>query len=127
MTTLNIVRDVLDMQLLDRDKHLLGRADGVVIEIRDGQQPRVVYLEMGAVTLSRRLGRAGAWLADKIASIGRSPHSGARPPFRIAWDKVREVEHVNIVIDIDAESSRAFAWERWLAAHVVAHIPGSGS
>lgn len=123
---MNIVCDILDTQLLDRDKHLLGRADGVVLEIRDGQQPRVVYLEMGAVTLSRRLGRAGRWLADRIASRGRSPELGERPPFRIAWDKVRAVECVNIVVDIDAESSRAFAWERWLAAHVIAHVPGGG-
>lgn len=121
---IDLVHDVLDKLVLDRDKHNMGRVDSLVLELRDDGPPRVVYLEMGGVALAKRLGGFGQWLAMRIASIGHAPHSRERQPFRVAWDHVREIGPANIVVSLDAEASRAFAWERWLRDHVVRRVPG---
>lgn len=122
---IDLVHDVLDKLMLDHDKHNMGRVDSVVLELRDEGPPRVVYLEMGGVALAKRLGGFGHWLALRIASIGHAPNARSREPFRVAWDHVREIGPANIVVSLDAEESRAFAWERWLRERVVRRIPGS--
>lgn len=117
----HLVRDVLDKQLLDRDRRHLGRADGILLEVRPGEPPRVVAVEVGAVTLASRLsGRLGRWLMRRIARRRRQP----RDPVRFGWGDVREVTTREVVIDVSAEESRVLAWERWLRTHVVARIPG---
>jgi hypothetical protein len=122
---MNLARDLLDKRVLDRDKHVTGRVDEVMLQLTDGEPPRVVYIEMGAVPLLRRLGRVGRWLALHVIPVDRDPHAGPRQPFRVAWDDIRQLEHEDVVADLDAETSRAHAWERWLAEHVVRHIPGA--
>ena len=58
------VRDVLDKQLRGRHRQRLGRVDGLVVELRDDEPPRLAYLELGAVTLARRLHpRLAGWVA----------------------------------------------------------------
>jgi sporulation protein YlmC with PRC-barrel domain len=119
---LHLVHDVLDKLVLDRDKHRMGRVDSLVLQLEDGAPPRVVYLEMGGVALAHRLGGLARWLGTRLAAV---PHEKpARAPYRIAWDLVRQVGAANIVVDVDAESSRAMAWERWLAQNVVARLGG---
>jgi hypothetical protein len=54
---MDVVREVLDKQLVDRHHRPMGRADGIVVEIRNGQAPRVMYLETGPATTARRKGR----------------------------------------------------------------------
>ena len=60
---LDLTREVLDMQLVDRDRTKLGRVDGIVLELREGQPPRIDALEMGFAVLARRVGRrAEGWV-----------------------------------------------------------------
>lgn len=122
---MNLVRDLLDKRLLDRDKHLVGRVDEVVLQLTDGEPPRVVYVEVGGAALLNRLGREGRWLERHLLPHDDGSRSGPRQPFRIAWDAVRELDHREVVADVDAESSRAHRWERWLATHVIGRIPGA--
>ncbi|MBD1845553.1 hypothetical protein H6F89_19485 [Cyanobacteria bacterium FACHB-63] len=44
---MNLVRDVLDNQIVDRNQTKMGKVDGIVFELRDGQPPRLLYLESG--------------------------------------------------------------------------------
>jgi hypothetical protein len=61
--TLDLVRDILDVQLIDKKKCRIGRADGVLLDMRSGRAPRVAALEIGAVTLARRVHpRLARWL-----------------------------------------------------------------
>lgn len=122
---IHVVRDVLDKRLLDRDKHRLGRVDALVMEIRDGEQPRLVYMELGAVPLCNRLGAAGRWLAHRLGGVGHEDTTNAPQSYRVAWSKIREITPTEVVADVDAESSRAYGWERWLSAHVISRIPGA--
>jgi len=60
---LDLTRDVLDMQLVDREETKIGRVDGLVLELRDDQPPRVDALEMGFVVLARRVHpRVESWV-----------------------------------------------------------------
>ena len=115
-----LVRDVLDKQLLDRQGRKMGKVDGVVLERGTKGPPRVLYLEVGAVTLAHRLGaRFGHWvsrLAHRLAPV----HAES---YRISWNKVRGVT-LEVTVDEAAEETRVNVIEDWLSRHVVEHIPG---
>lgn len=52
---MDIIRDVLDNQLVDRHQRKMGRVDGIVVELQEGQPPRLAYLEVGFPVLARRI------------------------------------------------------------------------
>jgi len=114
-----LVRELLDNQLVDRDKLNLGKIDGIAIHVAQGKQPRVTHLESGALILARRLGPR--W-ERFVAFMTR--HFGARknPVFRVPWSKVTKTG-IDIQIDIDGVKSDAFAWEHWLDDHLIGRLP----
>jgi sporulation protein YlmC with PRC-barrel domain len=119
---MDLVRDVLDKQLLDRDGHHLGKVDGIVLELRDDGPPRVAFLENGlAVLLHRLLGSAG----DVAALVERRLGIRDGQPVRIPMSKVVEVG-IDVRLDLAASETEALAWEKWIGEHVIRRIPGSG-
>ena len=119
MKNIDLVRDVLDTQVLDREKRPLGKVDGIGLELREGAPPRVAYLEVDAVTAWRRLGeRFARWAAKLARHWQREQH-----PFRFTWSQVRDFG-IDIEIAADAEHSAPFDLERWLREKVVGRIPG---
>ena len=115
----HLVRDLLDNQLVDRDKLNLGKIDGIVIHVAKGKQPRVTHLESGALILARRLGPR--W-ERFVAFLTR--HFGVRknPVFRVPWSKVTKTG-IDIHLDVDGVKSDAFAWEHWLDDHLIRRLP----
>ena len=121
MRELELIRNVLDGQLVDCEETEMGRADGVVLEIRDGAPPRVDHLELGFVVLADRIHpRVGKWVEriHKRWSVRRSAR------YSIKWEKVSEVREHHIVIDVNAEDTPAYDWEKWLRKNITAHLPG---
>ena len=119
---MDLFRDVLDNQIVDRHQQKMGKVDGIVVELRNDAPPRLVGLEVGGPTLGRRLHpRLGRW----AAALGRRLGIGAGEPYRIPWEKVRDVG-IDIDVDLDADETPVLAWEHWLREHIVAHIPGAG-
>jgi hypothetical protein len=120
---LHLVRDLLDMQLMDREQVHLGRVDGVLLELRDNRPPRVVAIDVGPVTLARRihpvLGRwlralAIRWLPVSLRSV------------RLPLTLFRDVG-VDIEVDVDAHADRRLLRvEKWLTQHVIQRLPGTG-
>jgi hypothetical protein len=120
---MHLVRDVLDKELVsERDHDPMGRADGVILELRDGQPPRVVAIECGFPVLARRLHPR---LERIVKWIGRRWGVRRGRSYRIPWSRVKSTG-TEIVLTLDAERSPATAWERWLRDHFTRHIPGSG-
>ena len=116
MKKLDLTRDVLDKQVVDRDGTKMGRVDGLVLELRGDQPPRVDVIEMGFVVLARRMGpRVERWL-EKLRRF--SIRKTARQ--RVAWEKVIEVEPHHVQLDLEAGDTPAFEWEHWLRDHFVA-------
>jgi len=122
MRELGLVREVLDNELVARkDRKAVGMADGVVLELRDGQPPRVVGIECGFPVLARRIHpRIEKW----VRAIGRRWGVWRGRTHRIPWSRVRAVG-IEIELDVDAKTSPNTAWERWLVRHWIRHIPGN--
>lgn len=119
---MNVVRDVLDNQLVDRNQRKMGKVDGIVMQLRDGEPPRLAYIEVGVPTLARRLHpRLERWVAALLSKWGAKHYS---EPFRIEWSKVRDVG-IDVEVDLEAEATPVLAWEKWLREHVIARIPGA--
>jgi hypothetical protein len=115
----HLVRELLDNQLVDRDKLNLGKIDGIAIHVTQGKQPRVTHLESGALILARRLGPR--W--ERVVAF-MTRHFGVRKNavFRVPWSKVTKTG-IDIHIDIDGVRSDAFAWEHWLDDHFIGRLP----
>jgi sporulation protein YlmC with PRC-barrel domain len=118
---MRLVRELLDNQLLDRRGRKLGKVDGILLVLREGQPPRVAALETGAVVLARRISPR---LARGLGAVVRRWRLPVRVT-RIAWGRVRSVGR-EVRVDVDAERAGATAFERWLETRVVGRIPGAG-
>jgi hypothetical protein len=119
----NLVGDVLDKQVTDREREPLGKVDGIIIVLRRGQAPRVAWLELGLATAARRVHpRIAAW----IERIERKLLGAAdSKPTRLAFDRIKSVG-IEVHVDVDGRRTTALVWERWWR-QVFSHIPGHGS
>jgi sporulation protein YlmC with PRC-barrel domain len=115
---IDLVAEVLDQQVLDFIGRPMGKVDGLVLELVEGEAPRVSHLALGGVTLARRL-RAplGAWLEAAARRWGASRGE----PYRIPWAKVKQVG-LEVEVDVDADATPALYWEHRLG-RVVRRIP----
>jgi len=121
---MHLVRDVLDKQVVDREQNRIGKADGIVLSLSNGDAPRVAFIEMGSLTLSRRLGRRPyRWM------LWFRRATGAENPervFRVPWTKVRDIG-VDIEIDVSQRETPLERCQDWLRRHVIKWIPGGQS
>jgi hypothetical protein len=118
---MDLVSELLDAQLVDADERMLGRVDGIVLELRDGQPPRVLAMEVGALTLARRLNpRLGRWLRGFAVRWLPVPWR----PVRLPLTPLRDVG-VDIDVDVDEQTKRRMLrLESWLSRHIVQRLPG---
>jgi len=115
----NLVHDVLDKQIIDRSKCHVGRVDGIALELRDGEPPRVAYVEAGFAVTGRRLAR---WLARLARGTRDAMGERVGGTTRIPWSQVTCIGN-EIEVDLQAEETPALALERWLREHVVCKVP----
>jgi hypothetical protein len=120
---MNLIRDVLDKPLVDHRHDPMGKADGLLVEVRDGQPPRVVAIESGFPVLARRIHPTWEPIARWIGRVLRSPRRGQI--YRIPWADVKAIEK-EIELNLDANHTPAMAWEKFWADHFTRKIPGSG-
>ena len=119
---MNLIRDVLDKQVLDRRRVKIGKVDGIVMQLRADGPPRITAIEIGGVALARRLGPR---LESAVASLwARFGGAKAKKPHRISWKKVRDVG-VDIECDIDVRRTTVFRWQEWLRDKIICRIPGA--
>ena len=118
---MELVRDVLDKQIVDSQDVRLGKVDGLIIALRKGRPPRVIALELGVATLGYRVStRLGLW----IDSIERALGVAGRDRVRIRFEHVIRTG-IDVEVDVDASKTGALKWEDWLRDHVIGVIPGS--
>ena len=118
---MELARNLLDNQVIDRRGVKLGKIDGVILSVTDGRAPRVVAIELGATVFARRVQRRLAhWLA-RVARRRRWPLGHTRIP----WVRVVRVGK-DVHVAVEAERTRVYALERWLRTRVIGRIPGAG-
>jgi sporulation protein YlmC with PRC-barrel domain len=115
---MDLVRDVLDKQVLDRQGKKMGKVDGIILEERSGEL-RVAFLELGGGALARRLHPR---LACLVQGLSRALGVTDGEPLRIPWSKVLRHD-ISVRVDLDAEESSAYAWERLLRERLLSRLP----
>ena len=117
---MELARDLLDKQAVDREEIKMGRIDGLVLELREGKPPRVDHLELGSAVLARRLHpRIERWVDALRRRIGVQKTGR----FRVPWSAVQEIRSDQVKLDLDGLKTPMFAWEHWLRDHVIDHLP----
>jgi hypothetical protein len=118
---MDLTRDLLDKQMFGKNEKPLGKVDGVVVELREGAPPRVLFVETGLATRARRLHpRLVPWALRLTRLWG-----DAEGRYRAPWSKVLVVGGGDVKLDVEVEETSAFALERWLRDRVVGRIPGA--
>ncbi|HEY0557960.1 MAG TPA: hypothetical protein VGG20_27165 [Thermoanaerobaculia bacterium] len=119
---LELGRDVLDKQVVDREEIKMGRVDGLLLELREGKPPRIEAIEMGGVVLAARI---HPWLARFVDGWRRRFGIRKTAVYKVPWSAVEDLNEYHIKIDAAAGDTPNFAWEHWLQDHVIAHIPAA--
>jgi hypothetical protein len=114
-----IANDLLDKQLLDREKRKAGRVDGLIVELRDDEPPHIVAIECGFAVCAARVSER--WSRFAIA-VGKKLGVRKTPRYRIPWEKVLDVGF-DIEVDVDGPESPMMAWETWWRRRVLSKVP----
>jgi sporulation protein YlmC with PRC-barrel domain len=116
---MDLGRQVLDQQLVDRNELKIGKVDGVVLQLRAGAPPRVAAILTGGHLLAHRLHPLIERWARRLTRRWGPRHHG---PIRIPWSKVMKIG-VDVKVDIAADE--VMPWEHWVRDHIVRRIPGA--
>jgi hypothetical protein len=117
---MDLLRDVLDKRILDRNGRDVGRVDRLVLCANEQGQPRLIAIEIGPAILADRI---APFLGRLVAGLEHAFGIDAGRPYRIRiGDAVSFDDHVTI--DAAVGDTPAAAVEhrlrRWIAS-----IPGS--
>jgi hypothetical protein len=118
---MDLARDLLDVQLIDPRQRPIGRVDGILLDVRPGQPPSLAALEVGALTVLRRVHRP----------LARWVHGIVLRWLGASWRPVRiRLEHwgrVGVDIEIkvgERAERRLLRLEHWLGTRIVQRLPG---
>jgi sporulation protein YlmC with PRC-barrel domain len=116
---MDVARDLLDKQVVDRNGREMGRVDGIIVEQREGGPPRLSTILIGASVLGERVHPAiGRWVAAVERALGLD---NARP-VPIAFNDIAEIDR-RVKVDVAIGDTAAGAVERWVRGWVT-RIPG---
>ena len=116
---MHLVRDLLDRKVVHRNGREMGRVDGVILETRGAQAPRVAASEIGSASLFRRVRPfLGRWAAGLERALGID----AGRPIRIPFDAILGITDF-VRVDAAVGDTPAAVVERALRDRVKS-IPG---
>jgi hypothetical protein len=116
-----VIRDVLDKQLLDEHRTRMGKVDGLVLELRRDGPPRVTAVRVGTRVWAHRLGRP---IEALVGFVSRRFWGEDRGVWEIPWTRVQHLGK-NVQVTGSAQDARVLDWERWLRDRIVGKIPGA--
>jgi sporulation protein YlmC with PRC-barrel domain len=118
---MDVVRDVLDKSVVDRNGREMGRVDGLLLEQRAGEPPRLAAILIGPAALGLRLHprleRPATWI-ERWLGIERER------PVRIDFDDVDKVDD-KVRLRLTMSDTPVAAVEQRLRDWIV-KLPGSG-
>ena len=85
---MDVARDLLDKQVIDCSGREIGRVDGVVVQLRDGEPPLLSSFLIGSTALGDRLHPA---IARGCAAIERALGIADRRPIEIRLSDIVDV------------------------------------
>jgi hypothetical protein len=117
---MDLIRDVLDQQAVDRNGRELGRIDGITLQVRDGMPPQVATLEIGPAVLA---GRVSPLLRRWVEAVEHALGIDDGRPLRLSVDQVLNVKD-HVKVDVAFGETPAAALEQ-RARRCVSALPGS--
>jgi sporulation protein YlmC with PRC-barrel domain len=117
---LQLARDVLDKQILDRAGFKAGKVEDILLELRGGDLP-VVRALVTQETLAHQLGGGvGRMIVGIVRVLLGASISG--DPIEIEWSRITRID-VTVHVDLDREQdglqrTERFVWEQWIR-----HLP----
>lgn len=113
---MNLFREVMDKEIVDREGYKAGKVDDIVLELRPGKHPRVRAIVTGQGALAPLLGstiaRLTVWFQEQL--LGRRHDQ----PSTIDWGHIR---YIDVVVHIDLDRSQEAMiqtdqtiWQRWI-------------
>jgi len=115
-----LIRDVLDKQVVDRHGREMGRVDSIVIAVRPNRPPQVTAIEMGPAVLAYRVHPVFGRL---MSAVEHALGIDQGRPLRILFGDILGI-HNHIKVDRAFGETVAAALEQKLRAWVGA-LPGS--
>jgi|SRR5919112_3946728 sporulation protein YlmC with PRC-barrel domain len=118
---MDLVRDVLDKRVVDRNGRDMGRVDSIVVDGGDGNTPpRLAAIEIGPAVLAYRVQPLfGRWVAALEHAFGVDEGRPLRIPFRDVLDVADHVK-VDRAFGETPAATIEQRLRRWIGA-----IPGS--
>ena len=117
---MDIVRDLLDKAVSDRNGREMGRVDGIVLEQRAGEPPRLSTILIGASTLGERLHPTiGRWASAIESALGIATER----PVRIDAGDIEAIDR-KVKIGLTIGDTSAGSVEQRVRARLTS-IPGS--
>jgi sporulation protein YlmC with PRC-barrel domain len=117
---IDLVCDLLDKQVVDRNGRELGRVDSIILETRGAELPLVAAIEIGLVTIAQRLHPFLGRCARAIEMIARVEENR---PVRVPYSKVIDIEP-DVRLDLTSSELATLAFEQKARVYV-AKIPGA--
>lgn len=120
---IDILYELMDQGLVDRDGRRCGRVDDIVVEDGFDRPPRVTALMAGGGAKSRHL-----WKPLHRLSLWLHIALGMHPPIepvRIPWERVERVE-ADVFLDVSAAEAGLDRLNRAVAERFLRHLPGAG-
>jgi hypothetical protein len=117
---MDVVRDLLDTPVIDRNGLAMGRVDGIVAELHGDAPPHLARIAIGPIVLGERLhpaiGRCVAAIENACGLAGERPVEIGMNDLTIAEGEVR----VHLAMGATAAAAVERIVRRW-----VARIPGA--
>lgn len=117
---MELVGDLQDKKVVDRNGRDLGRVDRVVLEVGSGEPPCVTAIELGIGVLGCRLGVVAGGL---LRGLEQALRIDTGRPYRIPVTSILSIGDV-VKVDVSAGDTPAAALEQRLRALLRA-IPGA--
>jgi sporulation protein YlmC with PRC-barrel domain len=113
---MDLVRDLLDNQVVDRNGREMGRVDSIVLEVRARTPLRVVAIEIGPAVLAHRVRPIlGRWVAALEHAFGVDKGRPVRIPFGEILD-TRDHVKVDLAFSGTAAATIEQRLRRWISA-----------
>jgi hypothetical protein len=109
---MNLIRDILDVDVLDRNGRAMGKLDGIVAVLRPDRPPVLEAITLGLPVKAARIHRRLGGIVSRWCSTTRIP-----------WSDIQELE-VDAKLKIDGRQTPALTVEQRLRA-ILLRIPGS--
>jgi hypothetical protein len=117
---IELIRDLLDMEVVDRHGRAMGRVDSIVIALRPNRPPQVSAVEIGPAVLAYRVRPV---LGRLMSAVEHALDIDAGRPLRIRFGDILGI-HNHIKVDHAFGETVAATLELRLRAWVGA-LPGS--